>query len=188
MGLICTAAQKSQSQMLPFEPPAYMAVEAWAAGFILCFAVLSPLFLSCLQKVLLTMQREDPFLSLRGKKCKCGAILDKINLYGEIFQQCCFLLGVIMCTPRSDIISKSKISPCSNKIIKYKHIVTSLPGLMMDTLGRVTCRVEAAGGPVGPCPLFCLLISLLQGPFPCQEPRVSQLREKFKHRKQFIVK
>lgn len=64
MGLPCIAAQNLKSQMLPFEPPSYMAVEAWAPGFILCFAGLSPLFLSCLQKVPLTMQREDLFLSL----------------------------------------------------------------------------------------------------------------------------
>lgn len=37
MGLLCIAAQKSKSQMLPFETPSYMAVEAWAPGFILCF-------------------------------------------------------------------------------------------------------------------------------------------------------
>lgn len=59
---------------------------------------------------------------------------------------------------------------------------------MMDNMGRVTCKVEAAGGPVGSCPLFCLLISLLQGHFLGQEPWASQLREKFEHRKQFIVK
>lgn len=54
-----------------------MAVEAWAPGFILCFAISFPLFLSCLQKVLLTMQREDLFLSLRGKNVNVEPYLTK---------------------------------------------------------------------------------------------------------------
>lgn len=77
MGLLCIAAQKTKSQMLPFETPSHMAVEAWAPGFILCFAISFPLFLSCLQKVLLTMQREDLFLSLRGKNVNVEPYLTK---------------------------------------------------------------------------------------------------------------
>lgn len=63
--------------MLPFETPSHMAAEAWAAGFILCFAGLFPLSLSCLQKELLTMQREDLFLSLRGKNVNVEQYLTK---------------------------------------------------------------------------------------------------------------
>lgn len=48
-----------------------------AAGFILCFTILFLFFLSCLQKVLLTMHREDLFLSLRGKKVNVEQYLTK---------------------------------------------------------------------------------------------------------------
>lgn len=68
MGLLFTAAQKSKLLMLPFEILSHLGAEARAPGFILCFTILFSFFLSCLQKVLLTMQREDLFLSLRGKK------------------------------------------------------------------------------------------------------------------------
>lgn len=63
VGLLFTAVQKSKLQILPFEISFHLGVEALAPGFILCFTILFPFFLSCLQKVLLTMQREGGSIS-----------------------------------------------------------------------------------------------------------------------------
>lgn len=63
-----TAVQKSELQILPFEISFHLCIEPWAPGFVLYFTILSAFYLFCLQKVLLTMQGEDLFLSVRWKK------------------------------------------------------------------------------------------------------------------------
>lgn len=77
VALLFTAVQKSELQMFPFEISFHLGVEPWAPRFILYFTILFQFFLSCLQKVLLTMQREDLFLSLRGKKVNVEQYLTK---------------------------------------------------------------------------------------------------------------
>lgn len=67
LGLFASV-QKSELQMLPFEISFHLWVEPWAPAFVLYFTILFTSYLFCLLKVLLTMQGEDLYLSVRWKK------------------------------------------------------------------------------------------------------------------------